>query len=160
MTKGRVPMIPMRKWFNLPARERRLVLRALPWVVAARVALWVLPWRWTLGLTRRLSTPRARRAPGTVDEVVRAVVRAAGGVPRATCLTRAIVASVMLGRRGMPASIRFGVARDVAGKFIAHAWVESGGRIVIGGSTSPRRYASFPPVAVSADVRTGVLANP
>jgi hypothetical protein len=143
-------MSVIQKWFNLPSRERRLFLRALPLVVAVRAALWVLPWRWTLGLTRRLSATRARRAPGTVDEVVRAVVRAAGRVPRATCLTRAIATSLMLARRGTPASIRFGVARDPGGRFIAHAWVESEGRIVIGGTTSPRRYASFPAVVVSA----------
>jgi hypothetical protein len=145
-------MTAIQKWFNLPTRERTLFVRAMPLVVAVRIALWVLPWRWTQAMTRRLSVARARRAPGSVDDIVRAVVRAAGRVPRATCLTRAIAASVMLGRRGVAASIRFGVARDARGKFIAHAWVESEGRIVIGGSTSPRRYASFPAVDVAQPV--------
>jgi hypothetical protein len=140
------------KWCDVPTSERRLFVRALPLVAAVRVGLWLLPWRWTLALTRRLSVPRARRAPGTVDDVVRAVVRAATRVPRATCLTRAIATSVMLGRRGQPASILFGVARDPRGKLVAHAWVESDGRIVVGGATSPRRYASFPAVAVSGGV--------
>src|SRR3954466_1466498 len=139
-------MSAIQKWFKLPSIERWLFLRALPLVVSVRVALWVLPWRWSLSLTRRMSVARPRRAPGTVDQVVQAVVRAAGRVPRATCLTRAVATSVMLGRRGTPASIRFGVARDAGGKFIAHAWVESEGRIVVGGTTSPRRYASFPAV--------------
>jgi hypothetical protein len=49
----------------------------------------------------------------------------------------------------VPTSIRFGVARDGGGKFIAHAWVEADGRIVLGGVTSPQRYAAFPAVAVS-----------
>jgi len=152
-------MSAIQKWFKLPSLERRLVLRALPLVVSVRIGLWVLPWRWSLALTRRLSVARERRAPGTVYEVVQAVVRAAGRVPRATCLTRAIATSVMLGRRGMPASIRFGVARDAGGKFIAHAWVESEGRIVVGGTTSPRRYASFPAVAVSEGVSGGAVAR-
>lgn len=142
----------IRKWVNLPGIERRLFVRALPVVLAVRIALWVLPWRWTLSLTRRFSLARTRRAPGGVHEIVRAVDRAAARIPKATCLTRAIAASVMLGRRGAPASIRFGVARDAGGRFIAHAWVESEGRIVIGGTSSPRRYASFPAVTVAGDV--------
>ena len=144
-------MSVIQTWAKLPSRERRLLLRALPLVLVVRIALWVLPWRWTMALSRRFSVARARRATGTVDEIVRAVTRAGGRVPRATCLTRAIAASVMLGRRGVPASIRFGVARDAGGKLIAHAWVESGERIVIGGTTSPRRYASFPAVSVTGD---------
>jgi len=87
----------------------------------------------------------ARSAPNVdVDAIARAVSRAARRVPRATCLTQAIAASMMLGRRGVPATIRFGAAREPRGRFIAHAWVECQGRIVIGGVTSPQRYAAFP----------------
>jgi hypothetical protein len=102
----------------------------------------------------RLSRPQLAAktaAAGDVDvaAIIRTVTRAARRVPRATCLTQAIAAAILLGRRGVPASIRFGVARDGGGKFIAHAWVESGGRIVLGGVTSPQRYAAFPALVVN-----------
>jgi Transglutaminase-like superfamily len=55
-------------------------------------------------------------------------------VPAATCLAQALVTVTLLEREGLPASLRIGVARSVRGKFEAHAWVESGGRVVIGGT--------------------------
>jgi hypothetical protein len=139
----------LRKWVSLTSVDRRLLIRALPLVAGVRLALWVLPWRVTRWASARLASPGNRRVTDTapavdVEAVARAVSRAARRVPRATCLTQAIAASVMLGRRGAPAAIRFGAARDPGGRFVAHAWVESGGRIVIGGVTSPQRYASFP----------------
>jgi hypothetical protein len=152
----------LRKWANLPRPERRLFVRALPLVACVRVGLWVLPWRVTRRVTQRLSvTARtAGSSPQTdvdVDAVARAVSRAARRVPRATCLTQAIATSVMLGRRGVPATIRFGAARDARGRFIAHAWVESRGRIVIGGVTSPQRYSAFP-VREAAGASPGAAA--
>src|SRR5688500_2317870 len=107
----------VRKWVQLPRPERRLLLRALPLVVCVRLGLWVLPWRVTRRVTQRLS-----------------------GAKRPA----AVAAGVMLGRRGVPASLRFGATRDGGGRFVAHAWVESAGRIVIGGATSPQRYSVFP----------------
>jgi hypothetical protein len=144
----------LRKWANLPRPERRLLVRALPLVACVRVGLWVLPWHVTRRLTQRLSvTARtAGSSPQTdvdVDAVARAVSRAARRVPRATCLTQAIATSVMLGRRGVPATVRFGAARNPQGRFIAHAWVECQGRIVIGGVTSPQRYSAFPVAAAA-----------
>ena len=140
----------LRKWVNLPRPDRRLFVRALPLVACVRLGLWVLPWRVTRRLIQRMSVTARSARPTPVqvevdiDAVTRAVSRAARRVPRATCLTQAIAASVMLGRRGIPATIRFGATRDPRGRFIAHAWVESAGRIVIGGVTSPQRYAAFP----------------
>jgi hypothetical protein len=150
----------VRKWVHLPPPERRLLARALPLVVCVRLALWVLPWRVTRRVTQRLSVARgaAGETDVDVDAVARAVSRAARRVPRATCLTQAIAASVMLGRRGVPAAIRFGAARDGSGRFVAHAWVESAGRIVIGGVTSPQRYSVFP-AAVAANMPTAPRAE-
>jgi hypothetical protein len=152
----------LRKWANLPRPERRLFLRALPLVTCVRLGLWALPWPVTRRLSQRLSTTArtARPTPEVdVDAVTRAVSRAARRVPRATCLTQAIAASVMLGRRGIPATIRFGAARDPRGRFIAHAWVESQGRIVIGGVTSPQRYATFPAPAQAGGRAPGPVAT-
>jgi hypothetical protein len=151
----------LRKWANLPRPERRLLVRALPLVACVRVGLWVLPWHVTRRLTQRLSV--TARTTGSspqvdVDAVARAVSRAARRVPRATCLTQAIATSVMLGRRGVPATIRFGAARDPQGRFIAHAWVECQGRIVIGGVTSPQRYAAFPVTEAASPAAPGELA--
>ena len=50
-----------------------------------------------------------------------------------TCLVKALVTDLMLRRRGMASSIFVGVRRSqIAASIDAHAWVESGGAVVIG----------------------------
>jgi hypothetical protein len=52
----------------------------------------------------------------------------------------------LLAHHGDPAVIRIGVAKNKNGQLEAHAWVESRGRVVIGGSRELFRYTPFPPV--------------
>jgi hypothetical protein len=76
-----------------------------------------------------------------VVRVAWAVTVASRYVPAATCLTQALVTKLWLGRTGHHAIVRIGVARSEAGELLAHAWVESRGKVVIGGSVSSlRRY--------------------
>lgn len=60
-----------------------------------------------------------------------------------TCLTQALAAQVLLERRGYPAQLHIGAVRGEQGQFQAHAWVESGGRIVIGGQERARYTPLF-----------------
>jgi len=53
-------------------------------------------------------------------------------VPGATCLPQALAAEALLKRGGLPADLRIGVMKGASGKLLAHAWVESDGRIVVG----------------------------
>ena len=74
------------------------------------------------------------------DRVVWAVVVASRYVPMSTCLTQALAAQVLLARRGYSAHLHIGVAKEGAeAKLKAHAWVESDGKVLIGGS-EPGRY--------------------
>jgi hypothetical protein len=41
---------------------------------------------------------------------------------------------MLLARRGYPALLHIGVAKGKEGQFQAHAWVESEGKVVIGGA--------------------------
>jgi len=125
----------LRRFRSLPAEDRRRFLVALPVVAAVRAALWVLPF----GKLRSLIARPARRRPGWLtrspdeaDRIAWSVESAARYVPRATCLTQALAGEVLLRRAGHPAEVRIGVAKDPAGTLEAHAWVESGGRVVIG----------------------------
>jgi hypothetical protein len=70
-----------------------------------------------------------------VEPAVWAVRAVAARVPRASCLTQAVAASLLLRRYGHEATLRLGVARRDRG-LQAHAWVESGGRTVIGEPTA------------------------
>ena len=56
------------------------------------------------------------------------------------CLVQALTARYLIKRRGIPATFRIGVAKDLSADLRAHAWVESDGRIVIGGVNAPDLY--------------------
>ena len=120
-----------RKFLRLPSDERRLLVRTLLTLAAARVAIWLLPFR----VVRRLITPRPRAdvASGITRERVRWAVGVAQRViPDATCLPQAVTAESLLTRGGHPVKLRIGVMKSPAGKLEAHAWAESDGQIIVG----------------------------
>ena len=69
-------------------------------------------------------------------------------MPRATCLTQALALRSLLAADGRPSALRLGVARERRG-FEAHAWLESEGRILIGGG-DVQRYTPLPTLAREA----------
>jgi hypothetical protein len=130
--------------------DRRLLVKAALLLWAVRLGLWVLPYRLVRRLVARPLSRRSSRASVSVpalDEVERiakAVRAARRYVPAATCLTQALATEWLLRRVGQPASLRIGVRRTDEGVFQAHAWVESGGRVVIGRHTGISRYKVLP----------------
>lgn len=62
------------------------------------------------------------------------MARAGALFPSAQCLARAIGAQCLLRRAGREARLRIGVGFDDTRTFQAHAWLESEGIIVTGGS--------------------------
>jgi hypothetical protein len=81
----------------------------------------------------------ATRSIGRLGWAVRSAARL---VPGASCLTQALAAQFLLSRWGRPSHIRIGVAKDPSGKLLAHAWLISDSKVVVGGSASELgRYA-------------------
>jgi hypothetical protein len=54
-------------------------------------------------------------------------------IPKATCLAQALTAQFLLQQAGHQACLHIGVADAEEGDIKAHAWVESQGRILMGG---------------------------
>jgi hypothetical protein len=80
-----------------------------------------------------------------VAQVIRAVERAQRVLPGPyRCLSLAHAAHVLLRRHGFAACVHVGVSRDAAGKVEAHAWVECGGRTVLGQLDDLERFVPFP----------------
>jgi hypothetical protein len=96
-----------------------------------RLAAWLFPFRWVRRLATRVTTLAPRTAVG-VGEITAAVERSGRVVPYSNCLSQALTAHVLLTASGAQADIRIGVARGADGHVTAHAWVESGGSIVVG----------------------------
>jgi Transglutaminase-like superfamily len=139
----------MKSWYlwgrfaRLPPARRALLAKAAMWLVAARAALALFPFRTIAARLGMLQSPEdasslccsplspAQRLE--VQEIAWAVSRAARHVPfRAVCLPQAIAAKAMLRRRGIDSVLHFGVAKRADQSLDAHAWLDAAGIAVTG----------------------------
>ena len=119
-----------RKFVHLPSRDRAVLTRTVLTLGAARLATWLLPF--ATGRRLLVGKQRAETPNVTLDQITWAMTQAQRVVPRATCLPQALAAESLLTRGGLPADLQIGVMKTPQGKLLAHAWVESDGRIVVG----------------------------
>jgi hypothetical protein len=133
----------LRKVFFLRPSEQRLLLRTGLLLCAARLGLWLLPLPTLRRLLAKLRPTEAISPEGqsaNIEKIAWAVTVVSRYVPAATCLTQALAGQILLAQHGEPALLQIGVAKSEAGELVAHAWVESRGRIVIGDSRELFRY--------------------
>lgn len=126
-----------------------MLIEAMMLSAAVRVGLKLLPVRTVRRWTGRLGarSVRPRDDDGlSVERIVWAVRVATRRLPGTTCLVQAMTGHVLLRRRGIPASVRIGVTKDRVEGFQAHAWLESEGEVLIGGSD--RSVGRYEPLAV------------
>jgi hypothetical protein len=117
-------------------------------LVTIRIALSVLPLRTVRGVLSRCRSA-TRRDDAQAARIVAAVKLSGRSLPGfGTCLTQTLVANLLLGRVGVSSEVRIGVAKEGSNRLIAHAWLESEGRILIGGlSSTLARYPLQLPVS-------------
>jgi hypothetical protein len=126
---------PLRELFRLSRNRRRLLLEAWSLVVLSRLSLWTLPKRTVKrALSASSPTPGSDAPQESIEQLMWAVSAAARRVPGASCLTQAIAATTLLARHGHRSTLRLGVRKDEQNRLHAHAWVESGERVVLGGT--------------------------
>lgn len=141
-------MRQLRKAFGRPPADWWLLLRAGGLLMLIRLGLTLLPFR----RVRQLADRYGRSAPGREAAPEAELARLAWAVSRMArfvvadrpCLTQALALQLLYARRGHASELRIGVAKEADGRFLAHAWVEQAGRVVIGGADSPRRFTPLP----------------
>ncbi len=127
----------MRKWsrvLGLGSGQMLFLLRCLAVVTAVRLGLSL---RRHDAIRRRIEGLGASQA-ATLHElrlVSWGITAAARLVPGASCLTQALAGQYLLARRGKGSFVRIGVEQDTGAQLKAHAWLISGGQIVLGGTT-------------------------
>lgn len=134
-------MNPLRKIYRqraLPSSDIWLTVKAAVLLAFVRCALWVFPFYVTRRLLDLMSYSPLRSRVKAVSISPKRVAFTVGIASRAVpgakhCLTQALVTRLFLIRRGLQAELCFGIDRNSADQFIAHAWVESNGVVVIGG---------------------------
>ena len=119
-------------------RECPILLWASALVCAVRLALWFVPFAQLRTAVVALARPRLRPSNRySANELGWSVRAVSQYLPHATCLTQALALHILLRREGLPSRIKIGVTKD-AGRFEAHAWVESQNQVVIGDSALQR----------------------
>ena len=148
-TSSKFAMRLLRRLRALTSDERRLLVSAACWLSVVQLGLGRLPFP----RLRRLVTGGGRQVVrvacdlAVAERVVWAVTVASRYVPgRTTCLSLALTVQGVLARRGHPSRLHIGVVRGAEGQVDAHAWIECGGRVLIGGSGAEVRR--FTPLAV------------
>jgi hypothetical protein len=136
------------RFVALPAAERRATCEAALLLLVVRIALALLPLPRAL---RLFGIAQGASGGGRIDPeqaalVSRAIARAARHVPyRAVCLQQAFAALLMLRRRGLAATVHFGLLRD-GSELKAHAWSRCG-EVPVTGVAAAR---DFTPIAAFA----------
>ncbi len=117
---------------KITTRRRRYLREAAVALICARLAVrLVTPARLFAWADRPPRRPR-RFALDEADWVAWAIeIRGATSRGGAPCLSRALAAHAMLRRRGIASRLCLGVGREAAA-LTAHAWVEVGGRVIVG----------------------------
>lgn len=133
------------KFLKLDLADKFFLMRCVLVVAAIRLGLSLFSYN---TLRRWLANATERAPAGDNDAVAGRIAwgvdNAAKLVPGATCLTKAFAAQLLLARAGYRSQMRIGVAKDATGQFIAHAWLISDGRVVVGGSSEDlQRYVSL-----------------
>jgi hypothetical protein len=137
-----------RRYRALPQADRRLLREALTLLTLVRCGLMVLPFAALRRLLHGYATPDGEpRAEGSNVSV--RVAWAMGALSRrapgpTTCLAQALVADVLLRRRGERSALRIGVRKRAGaapGPLKAHAWVECGDLVVVGRLDDLSEYA-------------------
>ena len=120
----------LRQWWQLPMRERPLLLLLMALQPALSLSLRMRGFKWTRDRLAVLSRhPSPRRATGAdlaAAERLAQLAKIAGrrNLVVTTCLRQALAVYGVLRRRGLRPEIRFGLDRRVSASPDMHAWVE------------------------------------
>jgi hypothetical protein len=124
------------KFLKLSGRDQLLLLYAATVLAAIVLGLRLFPWMMLQRPLVRLANWASRFASTrrrSAQQIARAIRIASSGIPKATCLPRALAAQFLLIQNAHPAELLIGVARNEEQKLEAHAWVSIGDEVVIGG---------------------------
>jgi hypothetical protein len=134
---------------GLSSEQFRLLMEAVLWLGVARLAIFVIPFRWTTRLFALTALkeaadadPKPGEAPQTVRRIGRVVRAAAARTPwQSACLAQALAGSAMLRRRSIAATLAMGVAKSPSesGGFKAHAWLTCQS-VILTGSEGHEKY--------------------
>ncbi|MBR8829372.1 MAG: lasso peptide biosynthesis B2 protein [Gomphosphaeria aponina SAG 52.96 = DSM 107014] len=122
----------IRKIWSQQSSDRPLLLLATLLLITIKLGLKIMQFQTLQKLLEKISQPQKTRKY-TLYKIIWAITMVSPDIPGVVCLQRAMAAQVLLRRQGYPTELRLGVGKDNSGEMVFHAWVESKGKVVIGG---------------------------
>jgi hypothetical protein len=124
------------KFFKISGFEQILIIEAICLLVVARLMVFWIPFRWTALVLQKQQVVKYRglESSNVVKQIIWGLQVAIRHIPwNAKCLEQAIAGNIMLARRGILSTLYLGLAKDKKDNLSAHAWLQSGSKIVVGG---------------------------
>ena len=130
----------VRRLAALSREDRFLLVDTVVCTIRVRARMRVRP---RSALRRDLKSPEGSPRPNGIspEKIAWSVNAVRRRCPGGSCLQWALVARRLLKRHGHHSELRFGVARPGGNEFSAHAWVECGGRVVVGNLPDLHTYS-------------------
>lgn len=126
---------------------KKLFLQAYIVMSLVRLGLLLLPFNRLQNLvskSQRLTWLAFAPTQVTTNRIAVSVYRSSKYQPgKPMCLARALTAAVLMNIYGLSHQIQIGVAKGENGQLEAHAWVNSGGRVVVGNLPDLSRYVAM-----------------
>lgn len=150
----------LKTFIALPLRDKLFFLDAVLLLSISKMVVLTLPFKKVAPYLGKVNSPIDNRLDSLqtakAERVKLFVQMAAGNVPfKSVCLDQAMAGMLLLRRFKIPSNLCLGVKRnDKEQKLDAHAWIECGGRILIGGQrslqyTKVAHFANSPKQAIS-----------
>ena len=115
----------------LKSEDKLLVLKTFFLNYYIRLILWIFPFRRVHKIVQKKGKSKKNNHLN-ISRLMWAVNITSNYVFKATCLTKALTAQILLEQHGYSSVLRIGVNKE--GEFEAHAWVEYEGDVVMGDS--------------------------
>jgi hypothetical protein len=139
----------IKKFLRLSYEDKLLIVEAAVMLSAVTVGLFFLPFNYFVKQIYRFekkSNNIAHLKKIRSDRVAWAVKSVGRYVPYARCLSQALTVKILLLNRDCPVQLRIGVTKSIENRIMAHAWIESRGRIIIGDLKELSRYHILPAI--------------
>ena len=123
----------IRSFLKLSFEDKHILIKSffLLWII--RIMLCILPFSVIQKIVGRFTVVSGESHSIHLEKLTWAVAVMGRYVPKATCLTRALTAQILLAGQNYRSNLKIGVSKT-EGNFEAHAWLESDNKIVLGES--------------------------
>lgn len=125
-------MNKLNSFFKLSNTRKKLLLISLILTIIIRISIYIFSFSNINKISNRLSAPNNQKDTINIQDIIWSVKVASNYIPKATCLTQAITAKIILSRYNIQSHLKIGVMKK--DKFEAHAWLEINNKIILGES--------------------------